>query len=452
MDYAIEHFSARRAEHGLCTREIQATIDAAGRTGGVVRIPSGTWRSGTLRLRSHVRLDLAPGAVLLGSEDPDDYPQSFPGDVTSMRPFDRRLVLAEHCEDVAVTGMGVIDGAGGCYGKIEGGNEKRPTNLQFIACRGVVVRDVTLRRSGSWMQQYLQCDDVHLHNLRVFNHGNKTNDGLDIDACHDVRISDCNIDSHDDALVFKSTGPRRCRDIVVSNCRLSSHCHGIKFGTESLGGFERISIANCIVSPSTVPAKHPQFPEGLPVITGMALECTDGGTMRDISISNLIIDTAFAPIFVKLGNRHRKLGPDDAEPGPGLIEDIRISNITARNSGPFGGSITGYPGQFVRRVRLSNIDIEHRGGAAPESIMASVPENSDHYPEIKMFGNAIAGPHLPAYGLYLRHVRDISLRDCRFRTRQADARRAVVADDVEGLELRDVVDHLGRRDQACLER
>ena len=89
------------------------------------------------------------------------------------------------------------------------------------------------------MQVYEDSTNVTIDNINV-NHGNKTNDGLDIDGCRQqVRVSNCYIDSHDDALVFKSTGPVPCHVISKSvNCHLRSNCHGIKFGTESVGRFE----------------------------------------------------------------------------------------------------------------------------------------------------------------------------------------------------------------------
>ena len=148
------------------------------------------------------------------------------------------------------------------------------------------------------MQVYKDGSNITIDNINVWNHGNKTNDGLDIDGCQQVRVSNCYIDSHDDALVFKSTGPVPCRHIQVVNCQLRSNCHGVKFGTESVGGFEFISVVNCSVQMSADEKRRPP-------ITGVALECTDGGTMRHIRIDGLMVENVFAPYFIKLGNRLR---------------------------------------------------------------------------------------------------------------------------------------------------
>lgn len=431
----VEH-GAREGSDFVNTQAIQAAIDHVGATGGRVVVPAGIWRTGTIWLRSGVDLHLMPQAVLMGTNNPADYPPYCPagkGHAVSRRAFDRRMVFGCDLTDVSITGMGSIDGAGGCADhEFERGPEGRPANLQFVNCRNVTVRDIHLRQAGSWMQQYLACEELFIHNIRVWNHGNPTNDGLDIDGCRDVRISHCDIDSHDDALVFKSTGPKQCRDIVVTGCRLRSHCHGIKFGTESVGGFENIRIADCLISDSRLPMPLEGYPHGRPVITGCALECVDGGTMRMISISGLVIENVFAPIFIKLGNRHHRDIPGENFEGCGILEDIHISNIIARSAGPFTCSITGYPGHPVRRVHINDISIEHRGGVTADEILPVVPENSTAYPEINMFEKA-SGKHLPAWGFYIRHAEDVRLSGLKLRLLAQDARKAIVTEAFRGV-------------------
>ena len=440
MQADIRDYGARPGAETLNTSAIQSTIEAVAASGGRVVVPAGVWRTGTIRLRSHVELYLCRGATLLGTNNPDDYPAESPvdtGAVVSRRAFDRRMIYGCEVEDVGVVGAGTIDGAGGCAGHtFERGNEGRPANLQFVACRGVTVRDVHLRCAGSWMQQYLACEDVHLHGRRVWNHDNRTNDGMDIDGCADVRVSDCDIDSRDDALVFKSTGPNPCRNIVVTGCRLRSNCHGIKFGTESVGGFENIRVSDCIISPSRHAEPMPGYPDGRPVITGCALECVDGGSMRQISLSGLVMEKVFAPVFVKLGCRHDRRIPDEEFTGHGVLEDVQISQVIARDAGPYTCSITGYPGHPVRRVQLSDIRMLHRGGVAEADVLADVPENEAGYPEINMFLKGPGqGKQLPAWGFFLRHVEDVSLVNVRADLMAADVRRPVVARDVTNLSM-----------------
>jgi len=428
MSFDIREHGATPGETSVNTSAIQAAIDAAGQTGGRVTVPPGLWRTGTIELRSNVELHVAAGATLMGTGDVSDYPESFPEDkVQTRRPFTRRLIYANHCRNVAITGRGTIDGNHGCVDDLPQG-EIQPLNLHFVGCHGVAVRDVQLKHSGTWMQQYFRCEEVHISGIRVWNHNRRTNDGLDIDGSCEVRISDCDIDSRDDALVFKNTGPYPCRNITVTNCRLRSNCHGIKFGTESIAGFENITISNCVISPSRHPEPMPGFPEGRPVITGCALECTDGGTMRAIHIDGLIVERVFAPIFIKLGDRWDRRLPDD-NPDHGCLEDITIRNVTARQAGPFSCSITGYPGHPVRRVHVENVRIEHRGGVEADAVLDEVPENSGAYPEMNMLGNK-KGKHLPSYGFFVRHVDGLTMRDVDIRLLGEDARRPIVSEDI----------------------
>ena len=420
------------------TEKLQQAIDRVAETGGRVIIPAGLWRTGTLLLRSRVELHLARGAILFGTSQPDDYPDDDPvarGLVQSRRAFDRRLIYGCGIEDAAITGPGTIDGSGGCAGyPFPRGDEGRPLNLQFVASRRIRIEGVHLRCAGSWMMQILACEEVSLTNLVIWNHGNKTNDGLDIDGSEDVSIRGCSIDSHDDALVFKSTGPRPCRRIVVTDCRLRSNCHGIKFGTESVGGFEDIRISNCLIGPSRVTAPMEGFPEGRPPITGCALECVDGGIMRRISISGLIIEKAFAPLFIKLGNRHDRRLPKEEFTGQGIVEDVVLSDILATQAGSHTSSLTGYPGAPLRRITLRNINLHCAGGYDGQTISGPVPEYSDHYPEINMFTKGDSPlRHLPAYGLFFRHIEGLTLESVVLTTRSNDSRPAIVEENVTRL-------------------
>ncbi len=378
-------------------------------------VPAGVYCTGTVWLRSGVTLVLEKGAVLRSGTELEDLPVFFPEDVISRRRFDRRVIGALDAENVGLVGEGEIDGAHGLRKYLPRG-EVQPLGVQFIRCRGVHVKGIMLRNSGSWMQQYLHSEEVRIENLRVWNHGNGTNDGLDLDGCRHVQVRGCVIDSHDDALVFKSTGLRMCEDILVEDCDLRSNCHGIKFGTESVGGFERITVRNCRVGRSAHVLQLDLVDGPRPPITGCALECTDGGVMRDIVLEDLQVEDCLTPLFIKLGNRHERRVPGEVFAGAGEISGVRIERMRAELSGPITSSITGYPGHPVLDVLLRDLVFRTRGGAASDQVMNSVPENSDGYPEVNMFEKAsdpANGKHLPAWGLYMRHVEGARLEGVR---------------------------------------
>jgi hypothetical protein len=235
-------------------------------------------------------------------------------------------------------------------------------------------------------------------------------------------------------LVFKSTGPARCENITVRNCDLKSHCHGLKFGTETTGGFRNIDIANISISASD--SVHYKAGKLWRVITGLALELVDGGTMENIRIHNLRADSVYAPIFVKLGNRARKHTEDAPEPAPGQMRNIHLSNFRITDAGPFSSSVTGFPGHPIRNVTLENIDIEYNEAPGADELFTEVPENEKRYPEITMFTKGLESrKYLPTHGLFARHVDGLVIRNFNVKPVQDDPRPKFEFIEVSRLEI-----------------
>lgn len=430
--FNITDYGAKSGKTKVQTPAIQRAIDAcAAAGGGTVLFPGGDWLSGTLYLKSHVTLHLSAGATLWGSTEIKDYPENIPdyafyGD-TWVR---QSLIYAEGQENVAIEGRGTIDGQGSFFlattNKKPDRYRNRPYVLWFIQCTDVRVSDVHLQNSAMWMQHYLACDRVRIQGITVFNHANKNNDMIDIDGCRDVIISDCIGDTDDDALTFKSTSPRVNENITVTNCIFSSHVNAIKFGTETTGGFRNVNISNCIIRPSRQESVIYGTPKG---ISGLTLEMVDGGIMENVNISNIQIDGVEVPLFLRLGNRARKYTAEAAEPPVGVMRNIRLSNITATNAGPTGCSITGMEGYPIENVELSNIHLEFAGGGTEADARRAIPDQEKLYPEAVMYGR------LNAYGLYLRHVKEATLNNLHFDFDSADLRPALVANQVENLEV-----------------
>lgn len=394
------------------TSELQNMIDnCAAHGGGTVLVPPGRHVTGTLKLRSHVRLHLEPGAVLEGSRSLADYevlPGPFRGYTDNYT--DKSLIYAESAEDVSIEGRGVIDGQGAAF---KGPYKVRPYMIRMIGCRNVAVTGVTIKDSPMWVQHYLGCDGVHISGITVRSYVNANNDGIDIDCSSRVRISDCDISSGDDAIVLKSTAGVPCRDVVVTNCTLASACNAFKLGTETNGGFEEIAMSNCTIYDTR--------------LAGIALEMVDGGTMDGVAISNVSMRDVAAPLFLRLGDRARPPVEGGPRPGPGRMRNITISGVRARRSGRVGCAMAGLPGQRIENVSLRDVRLEFEGGGTAEQAGVVPEERPAAYPEFKMFGV------LPAYGLYCRHVRGLRLRDVELECATGDARPPVVCADVEAL-------------------
>jgi len=427
-EYNIIDFGAKSDTAYLSTKAIQAAIDECSRNnGGKVVIPSGAYLSGTIYFKSNVTLSVEKGATLFGSPRLADYPVNLP-DYTFFRKgiVKRALIYAENCSDIAIEGEGTINGQGGSFRENNHSKDDsysvRPYLIWMIQCKNVRTEGVRLRNSALWMQHYLACDQLYIHNIDVFNHCNKNNDMIDVDGCHDVRISDCVGDADDDGITLKSTSGRGNENIVITNCLLSSHCNALKMGTESNSGFKNVSVSNIVIRPSKVTDKSIEGnPRGH---TGIALEEVDGGMLDGVVISNISIDGPVCPIFIRLGNRARPFDEGHKIDHVGALQNISISNVTATGAQRVGCSITGIPGYPVRNIRLSHIRIEFEGDGKAEDTFRKVSEKEKSYPEYDMFG------YLPSYGFYIRHAENIHFEDVQLVTKNEDPRPAIYLSDI----------------------
>jgi polygalacturonase len=406
----IRDYGAKPDGKTLCTSSIQQAIDACSRAGGgTVYLPPGTVLSGTIYFKNGVTLRLAAGCTLLGSTDLKDYPPTVPAFRSYTDNYtDKSLIYGENVEKIAITGLGTIDGQGASF---EGPYKVRPYMIRFIQCRNVAVKDITIKDSPMWVQHYLACDDVRITGITVRSLVNHNNDGIDIDSCRRVVISNCNIESGDDAIVFKSTSAKICRDVAVSNCILSSRCNALKMGTESNGGFQNIVITGCTIYDTN--------------LAGIALEIVDGGTMDGVVVSDITMRKIGAPIFMRLGNRARTFTNNMEKPGIGAMRNIIISNIGASGANSTGCAISGLPEAKIENVTLSNLRLSFEGGGTKADAEREIPEKPTDYPEYSMFGR------LSAYGLYCRHVKDLKLLNVQLQLAKPDQRHAVVLEDVE---------------------
>ncbi|MHC4517559.1 MAG: glycoside hydrolase family 28 protein [Planctomycetota bacterium] len=407
--YDVRVFGAKADGETLCTPGIQGAIDAcSGDGGGTVYLGPGKYLSGTIYLKSGVTLRLAAGCVLLGSTRLDDYPVTVPAYRSYTDNYtERSLIYAEKAERLAITGRGIIDGQGRAF---KGPYKVRPYMIRFIACRDVVVEDVTIVNSPMWVQHFLACDDVRISGITVKSHVNHNNDGIDIDSCHRVVITGCHIDSGDDAIVLKSTSARICKDVTVSGCVLRSTCNALKMGTESNGGFRNIVLTGCVIHDTR--------------LAGVALEIVDGGVMDGIVVSDITMDGVGAPIFVRLGHRARPFKEGMDKLGIGSLRNVTISNIEARGGNSTGCAIAGLPEAKIENLTLSNVRLSFKGGGTKGDAKRAIPEHPAQYPEYSMFGR------LPAYGLYCRHVDGLTLNNVQLQVDSAEMRHALVLDDV----------------------
>jgi hypothetical protein len=402
------------------TAAIQQAIEAAAaKGGGEVVIPKGNFLSRRIELRNNITLRLEQGATLLGPPTPAAYNGLH------------YLIYAYGVTNVAVVGPGQIEGqakddpsnafwyyqtnfAGFSY-------DKRPetdaANLFFFCfrnCTNVLFQDFTINHSPAWTILAERCENIIYQNIKLNNSvfGPNT-DGLDIVGSRNVLVTGCEIRTCDDAIVPKSPSKGMvCENLVVTNCVLRSPSYGFKIGTESAGIFQNVRI---------------EAPDERGIRGGVSLQCVDGGRLSEVTLSNLKVTGARAPISIRLGDRRRANRPA----GAGLLRNVVIENFTATlpHHKDWSSTIAGLPGYCIENILLTNLDITVLGTQSGERASKVVDEVPDKYPDAQMFGD------LPSYGFYCRHVRGVAFANVRVRCANADGRPAIVCDDVTRLSL-----------------
>ena len=418
------------------TKAIQSAIDAAGKKGGTVEIPKGRFLTGTIHLRSHVNLHLDTGAVMLGSAKRKDYEKVIW----------YCLISANKVDDVKITGNGTIDGQGVELAKdvlqmVDTGEIKippkgwrpseldRPEIIEMNYCKGVDITGVTIKNSCCWVQTYRECEDLFMNGVKIDSKSYWNNDGIDILDCKRVKIFYCDVDACDDGICLKSDNPKsRCEDVAIANCKIRSSASAIKFGTSSHGGFKDVTIRDCTVRDT--------------FRSVIALESVDGGTLDNIDVGYIRALNTGNAFFIRLG--HRTLTAPVGRVKNIWLHDMDVQiplkqpDLGYAFKGPdiatphnvMPSSIMGHLQYPIENVRLERIKVRYPGAGtttianSPVSGLARIPEYAEHYPEFNMFGE------MPAWALFVRHAKGVSIKECSFSVDARDYRPAFVLDDV----------------------
>ncbi len=405
----------------LDTESIQRTIDKAyEHGGGIVVVPSGIYKVGTLFLKDYVNLHLQIGATLLGSSDIKDYSEiSYKMESrTNVLYTKYAVIFAEGAKNIAVTGLGIINGNGADNFQITRPQNQRPFLMRLVNCEDVTIRDIQLLESANWTFHLLGCRDVVVDGIQIINTtkgGNR--DGLDIDACKNVMVSNCRISSMDDAIVLKATNNITCENISITNCVLSSDASAIKTGTESNGGFKNITVSNCII-------------KDVPIHAGIEFMTVDGGDLENVTFSNIVMDNVATPIYVYLGNRVRPFKKGQYVTKVSEVSDIYFDNITVTNA-KLPSGVVGLNNKLVHNISFNNISVRYSETLDGEPLnVNSVPYKDLSYPMALMHGN-----NLPAYAFYCRNVDGLSFRNIKVYSAEGEKRPAFIFDKVNSLEL-----------------
>lgn len=418
--YRVEDFGAKGDGKLDSTESLQAAIDhCSSNGGGRVIVSEGTYLSGTLELKSNVDLCLNEGSVLKGIRELDRYPE-IPNmlirDGCSENPNEEKkgyaLLYSFRAREIGLSGTGIVDVGGEQFQ----GESVRPFLLRVIESEGVSITGLSFRQSAAWCCHVQQSRDITIKDVTIWSSGIRHGDGLDIDSSTDVSISGCNIRTNDDAICFKTTTASPCRNIRVTDCVLESDCSGVKLGTESVGDFSDIHVSRCTLRNCGV----------------VALKVTpvDGGSVENITFSDLKIEDSTGPIFIATGSRGRRYTDQACPKRRSHIRNVSFRNIditTKRYERSDGGTVmndrgqgivvSGRPGQIIRDVRFKDLRTAFWGNITRyDRDPAKVPVIDDQYPECHKLGI------LPSYGYFFQHAENVMVERCTERLINHDVR------------------------------
>jgi len=392
---------------------IQGAIDACAQAGGGrVEVGTGTYHVTPLQLRSNVDLHLDSGTTLLFSRNFDDYPLAWIDDGSGLEPGCRSPIWGEGLTDVSITGEGIIDGQGDAWRAVKkekltadvwhklissGGviNEKRDewypsavvrdgrgelkklaeakdkapleayapyrpllrTNLvRLVDCKNVTLDGVTFRNSASWNVHLSLCDKINIHHITIFNVAWAQNgDGIDLDSCRDVTMTDSQVNAGDDGICLKSgfneAGRQRARpteNVTIERCTVGTGHGGVVIGSEMSGGVRHVNVNDCTFNGTE---------------NGLRFKSVRGrgGVVEDVQVSNvkmsdihgvaILFDLFY---FSKVASTGEPAPPVSIETP--VFRNFRLSNITCNGAGQ-ALQIRGLPEMPLQDITLDHVRI-----------------------------------------------------------------------------------------------
>ncbi len=454
--YNVIDFGAVADGKTLNSAAVQSAIDECNKNGGgTVLFPNGKFVLATVFLKSDVNIELSEKTEILGSLDFYDYRPDEKVDYplyqdASHSFFNCSMFVGIGCKNVSVRG-----------GKIDMRSVWDEDNVRNIVhrgakcialkeCDGVEISGITVNNCTDLAVYFAGCENVDVHGVKMRTYI----DGVSPDNSKNVKIYDCDIETGDDGIVFKSSYTLNrldvCKNIKVWNCKIKSRCNAIKFGTETNGGFYDIDIRDCYIYDTR--------------ITGISIESVDGAIVDGVRISDVKMKNVNAPIFIHVGRRMR--GPKGR--AIGRIKNVTLENITAdgpyeeyeiipwnylsykagdrkQNPKVFGvaesfdgtraiedwqmtSNVCGLKERPLENVALRNVTLKLYGAVTKFNV--DVPEEAQDYPEVYVYGRI-----LPAKGIYFRYINGLIVDNVKVETYYPDAREDLVFDKIENLQI-----------------
>jgi polygalacturonase len=432
--YNVRDFGAKGDGKNLDTVAVQKAIDTCfNDKGGTVLIPAGDFVCGTIELKSNVTLHLSAKGRLLGSPKREDYSAgkgvpSGNGNIV--------FIYAVNAENVSIEGRGTIDGNGAAFynGKGDntgpgqggvGGNFDRPHLLIFYQCDNLLLRNAFFTASAYHCCRILKCNHVHIDGIRIYNRVNKNNDGFHFNDSQYVHIVNCDVQCQDDACALFGSN----KFVTVTNCSFSTRWSIFRFGG---GESQNIAVSNCLI--------YDTYGCPIKISAGRA-------SIENFTFSNIIMKNVTGPIGIGFSGTSNNKNADNQNTSKPYIRNIVFNAIRATVvakplphpdipfelhtwEGENNSCITlnAMGDYYLEDISFTDVHVKYAGGGtAEQAAKRDVPNLAAEY--FGVWDKAPGGP--PAYGLYARNVKGLSLQNVRFEYEEADLRPAIVFDNVQ---------------------
>jgi len=432
--YNVRDFGAKGDGKTLDTKAIQSAIDKCfNEKGGTVLIPAGDFLSGTLELKSHVTLQIAASGKLLGSPKREDYTAG-----KGVPPGNGNIVFlfAVNAENISIEGKGTVDGNGLAFynGKGDntgpgqngvGGNFDRPHLFIFYQCNNLTLQNSFFKASAYHCVRILKCKQVHIDGIKIYNRVNRNNDGFHFNDCEYVHIMNCDIQCQDDACALFGSN----KFVTVTNCSFSTRWSIFRFGG---GESQNITVTNCLI--------YDTYGCPIKISAGRA-------SIENLSFSNIIMRNVTGPIGIGFSGPSNNNSNNNQQPTTKpFIRNIVFNAIRATvvakpiehpdihfgvtvREGEKNSCITlnAMGEYYLENISFTDVHVKYAGGGTTEQAAKVIPNEAAEY--FGVWNHSPGGP--PAYGMYARNVKGLTLQNVRFEYDEPDARPAIIFDNVE---------------------
>jgi len=432
--YNVRDFGAKGDGKTLDTRAIQSAIDKCfAEKGGTVLLPAGDFLSGTLELKSNVTLHIAASGKLLGSPKREDYTAG-----KGVPPGNGNIVFlfAVNAENVSVEGKGTVDGNGLAFynGKGDntgpgqngvGGNFDRPHLFIFYQCNNLSLQNSFFKASAYHCVRILKCKQVHIDGVKIYNRVNRNNDGFHFNDCEYVHVMNCDVQCQDDACALFGSN----KFVTITNCSFSTRWSIFRFGG---GESQNIAVTNCLI--------YDTYGCPIKISAGRA-------SIENFTFSNIVMRNVTGPIGIGFsGPSNNNASNNNQSAAKPFIRNIVFNAIRATvvsipvnhpdihfgisvREGEKNSCITlnAMGDYYLENISFTDVHVKYGGGGTAEQAAKTVPNEAAEY--FGVWNHPPGGP--PAYGMYARNVKGLTLQNVRFEYEEPDARPAIIFDNVQ---------------------